>query len=152
MYKERGDDKFYTGPVWDCDIAFDNDSRTHTELNNPTGYLYSSGTASFAGGNNMQQFVTRIVKLDPVANARLKEMWAELRNSGVITPESLVQWVNDTEQYLDQSQKLQYTRWGNLHFNVNMNYQALGSYPAEVDVVRMFINRRVTDLDKIINK
>ena len=152
MYKERGDDKFYTGPVWDFDIAFDNDSRTHTELNNPTGYLYSSGTASFAGGNNMQQFVTRIVKLDPVANARLKEMWAELRNSGVITPESLVQWVNDTEQYLDQSQKLQYTRWGNLHFNVNMNYQALGSYPAEVDVVRKFINRRVTDLDKIINK
>jgi hypothetical protein len=152
MYKERGDDKFYTGPVWDFDIAFDNDSRTHTELNNPTGYLYSSGTASFAGGNNMQQFVTRIVKLDPVANARLKEMWAELRSSGVITPESLVQWVNDTEQYLDQSQKLQYTRWGNLHFNVNMNYQALGSYPAEVDVVRKFINRRVTDLDKIINK
>ena len=152
MYKERGDDKFYTGPVWDFDIAFDNDSRTHTELNNPTGYLYSSGTASFAGGNNMQQFVTRIVKLDPVANARLKEMWAELRSSGIITPESLVQWVNDTEQYLDQSQKLQYTRWGNLHFNVNMNYQALGSYPAEVDVVRKFINRRVTDLDKIINK
>lgn len=152
MYKERGDDKIYTGPVWDFDIAFDNDSRTHTELNNPTGYLYSSGTASFAGGNNMQQFVTRIVKLDPVANARLKEMWAELRNSGVITPESLVQWVNDTEQYLDQSQKLQYTRWNNLNFNVNMNYQALGSYPAEVDVVRKFINRRVTDLDKIINK
>ena len=152
MYKERGDQKLYTGPVWDFDIAFDNDSRTHNELNHPTGYLYSSGTASFAGGDNMQQFVTRIVRMDPVAKARLKEMWNDLRDSGVITSESLVQYVNDTEQYLDQSQKLQYTRWNNLNFNVNMNYQHLGSYPAEVDVVRKFINRRVTDLDKFINE
>ena len=152
MYKERGDQKLYTGPVWDFDIAFDNDSRTHNELNNPSGFLYSSGTASFAGGDNMQQFVTRIVRMDPVAKARLKEMWNDLRNSGVITPESLVQYVNDTEQYLDQSQKLNFTRWNNLNFNVNMNYQHLGSYPAEVDVVRKFINRRVTDLDKFINE
>ncbi len=152
MYKERGDQKLYTGPVWDFDIAFDNDSRTHNELNNPSGFLYSSGTASFAGGDNMQQFVTRIVKMDPVAKARLKEMWNDLRDSGVITPESLVQYVNDTEQYLDQSQKLNFTRWNNLNFDVNMNYQHLGSYPAEVDVVRKFINRRVTDLDKFINE
>lgn len=152
MYKERGDQKLYTGPVWDFDIAFDNDSRTHNELNNPSGFLYSSGPASFAGGDNMQQFVTRIVRMDPVAKARLKEMWNDLRDSGVITPESLVQYVNDTEQYLDQSQKLNFTRWNNLNFNVNMNYQHLGSYPAEVDVVRKFINRRVTDLDKFINE
>ncbi|MBO5276674.1 MAG: CotH kinase family protein [Alistipes sp.] len=152
MYKERSDQKLYTGPVWDFDIAFDNDSRTHNELNNPSGFLYSSGTASFAGGDNMQQFVTRIVRMDPVAKARLKEMWNDLRDSGVITPESLVQYVNDTEQYLDQSQKLNFTRWNNLNFNVNMNYQHLGSYPAEVDVVRKFINRRVTDLDKFINE
>ena len=152
MYKERGDEKIYTGPVWDFDIAFDNDSRTHNELNNPTGYLFSSGTASFAGGSNMQKFVSRIVQQDPVAKARLQEMWKELRDSGVITPESLVQYVDDTEKYLDQSQKLQYTRWNNLNFIVNMNYQHLGSYPAEVDVVRKFINRRVTDLDKIINE
>ena len=152
MYKERGDEKIYTGPVWDFDIAFDNDKRTHNELNNPTGYLYNSGTASFAGGSNMQKFVSRIVLQDPVAKARLQEMWKELRESGVITPESLVQYVDDTEKYLDQSQKLQYTRWNNLNFNVNENYQHLGSYPAEVDVVRKFINRRVTDLDKIINE
>lgn len=152
MYKERGDQKLYTGPVWDFDIAFDNDSRTHNELNNPSGFLYSSGTASFAGGDNMQQFVTRIVRMDPVAKARLKEMWNDLRDSGVITSESLVQYVNDTEQYLDQSQKLNFTRWNNLNFDVNMNYQHLGSYPAEVDVVRKFINRRVTDLDKFINE
>lgn len=152
MYKERGDQKFYTGPVWDFDIAFDNDSRTHYELNGPTGFLYDSGTASFAGGDNMRQLVNRIIKLDPVARERLKEMWNDLRSSGVITSESLVQYVDDTEDYLDQSQKLNFTRWDNLNFNVNMNYQHLGSYPAEVDVVRRFINRRVTDMDGFINK
>ncbi len=151
MYKERGDDKFYTGPAWDFDIAFDNDSRTHTELNNPTDFLYATSVSSMAGGE-MRQFVNRIIKQDPVANARMKELWKDLRDSGVITPESLVQWVDETEKYLDQSQKLHYTRWGNLHFNVNMNFQHLGSYPAEVDMVRKFINRRVTDLDEIINR
>ena len=90
--------------------------------------------------------------MDPVANARLKEMWRELRESGVITPEAMVQYVNDTEQYLDESQKLNFKRWDNLNFNVNMNYQHLGSYPAEVDVLRKYINRRVTDLDGFINR
>ncbi len=151
MYKERGDNKFYTGPVWDFDIAFDNDSRTHTELNNPTDFLYATSVSSMASGK-MREFVNRIIKEDPVANARMKEIWKNLRDSGVITPESLVQWVDETEKYLDQSQKLQYTRWGNLHFNVNMNFQALGSYPAEVDMVRKYINRRVTDLDYLINR
>ena len=152
MYKERGDDKFYTGPVWDFDIAFDNDSRTTHELNHPSDFIYDSGLASFAGGDKMRQLVNRIVKLDPTANARLKEMWAELRNSGVITPEAMVQYVNDTEKLLDQSQRLNFKRWDNLNFKVNMNFQALGSYPAEVDVVRKYINHRVTDLDVFINR
>ena len=152
MYKERGDDKFYTGPVWDFDIAFDNDSRTTDELNNPSDFIYDSGLASFAGGEKMRQFVNQIIKKDPTARARLREMWAELRNSGVITPESMVQYVDDTEALLDQSQRLNFKRWNNLNFKVNMNFQALGSYPAEVDVVRKYINHRVTDLDVFINR
>ena len=152
MYKERGDDKFYTGPVWDFDIAFDNDSRTTDELNNPSDFIYDSGLASFAGGDKMRQFVNQIIKKDPTARARLREMWAELRNSGVITPESMVQYVDDTEALLDQSQRLNFKRWNNLNFKVNMNFQALGSYPAEVDVVRKYINHRVTDLDVFINR
>ena len=152
MYKERGDEKIYTGPVWDFDIAFDNDRRTTYELNNPYGFHYASANASAAGGNNMKNFVTRIVTGDPVANARLKEMWADLRNSGTISSESLVQYVNDTEALLDQSQKLNFKRWNILNSVFHENFQALGSYEAEVGTVRKYINNRIHNLDAIINK
>ena len=32
MYKERGDDKIYFGPVWDFDLAFDNNNRVYPTL------------------------------------------------------------------------------------------------------------------------
>ena len=100
----------------------------------------------------MKNFVTRIVTGDPVANARLKEMWADLRNSGTISSESLVQYVNDTEALLDQSQKLNFKRWNILNSVFHENFQALGSYEAEVGTVRKYINNRIHNLDAIINK
>ena len=152
MYKKRGDDKLYTGPVWDFDIAFDNDKRTTDVLKNPSGFHYATDVASAAGGSNMKNFVTRIVVSDPVANARLKEMWKELRDSGVITPESLVQYIDETEKMLDESQKLNFKRWKILNSIFHENFQALGSYEAEVGTVRNYMSKRVTDLDKIINR
>ena len=38
QYKKRGEDKAYTGPVWDFDIAFDNDYRTYP-LNNKSEFV-----------------------------------------------------------------------------------------------------------------
>lgn len=152
MYKKRGDDKLYTGPVWDFDIAFENDRRTTDVLKNPSGFHYATSVASAAGGNNMKNFVTRIVVEDPETNARLKEMWKELRDSGVITPESLVQYIDETEKMLDESQKLNFKRWKILNSIFHENFQALGSYEAEVGTVRNYMSKRVTDLDKIINR
>lgn len=152
MYKKRGDDKLYTGPVWDFDIAFDNDKRTTDILKNPNGFHYATSVASAAGGDKMKSFVTRIVMEDTVTNARLKEMWAELRNSGAITSESLVQYIDKTEELLEESQKLNFKRWNILNSIFHQNFQALGTYEAEVGTVRKFINRRVTDLDEIINR
>jgi hypothetical protein len=42
MYKDRDNDKMYTGPVWDFDLAFENDNRTYP-VNNKTDYIYRSG-------------------------------------------------------------------------------------------------------------
>ena len=42
MSKERGSDQFKTGPVWDFDIAFDNDYRTYP-LNNKSEFVCFSG-------------------------------------------------------------------------------------------------------------
>lgn len=151
MYKERGDDKIYTGPVWDFDIAFENDLRTHP-INSYNDFIYATDVSSAAGGDNMKRFVSRIIKEDPVANARLKQMWNELRTNGSLTVESLTAYIDQTAALLDESQKLNFKRWKVLDEKFHMNFQALGSYEAEVGTVRDYINERLERLDEFINR
>ena len=47
MYKQRNDRLFYTGHVWDFDLAFNNDNRTYP-VNSKTDYIYRSG-GSYSG-------------------------------------------------------------------------------------------------------
>lgn len=151
MYKERGDDKIYTGPVWDFDIAFENDSRTHP-INSHNDFIYATSVSSAAGGDNMKKFVSRIIKEDPVANAQLKQMWNELRENGTLSEEALTAFIDETEALLDESQKLNFKRWNILNKKFHMNFQALGTYEAEVGTVRDYINERLGRLDELINR
>ena len=151
LYKERGDDKIYTGPVWDFDIAFENDHRTHP-INSYDDFIYATDVSSAAGGDDMKRFVSRIVKEDPVANAQLKEMWNELRSNGTLSEESLTAYIDQTAELLDESQRLNFKRWNILSKKFHMNFQALGTYEAEVGTVRSYINERLKRLDQIINR
>ena len=151
MYKERGDDKIYTGPVWDFDIAFENDSRTHP-INSHNDFIYATSVSSAAGGDNMKKFVSRIIKEDPVANAQLKQMWNELRENGTLSEEALTAYIDQTAALLNQSQELNFKRWNILNKKFHMNFQALGTYEAEVGTVRDYINARLERLDELINR
>lgn len=151
MYKERGDDKIYTGPVWDFDIAFENDSRTHP-INSHNDFIYATSVSSAAGGDNMKKFVSRIVKEDPVAKAMLQQMWNEMRDDGTLSEVALTAFIDETEALLDESQKLNFKRWNILNKKFHMNFQALGTYEAEVGTVRDYINERLGRLDEIINR
>ena len=151
LYKERGDDKIYTGPVWDFDIAFENDNRTHP-ISQYNDFIYATEDSSAAGGKNMKRFVSRIIKEDPVANAQLKQMWNELRSNGVITEESLIAYIDQTATLLDESQKLNFKRWKILDRKFHMNFQALGSYEAEVNTIKSYIDERLVRLDEFINR
>lgn len=151
LYKERGDDKIYTGPVWDFDIAFENDNRTHP-ISQYNDFIYATDDSSAAGGKNMKRFVSRIIKEDPVANAQLKQMWNELRSNGVITEESLIAYIDQTAALLDESQKLNFKRWKILDRKFHMNFQALGSYEAEVNTIKSYIDERLVRLDEFISR
>lgn len=151
LYKERGDDKIYTGPVWDFDIAFENDNRTHP-ISQYNDFIYATDDSSAAGGKHMKRFVSRIIKEDPVANAQLKQMWNELRSNGVITEESLIAYIDQTAALLDESQKLNFKRWKILDRKFHMNFQALGSYEAEVNTIKSYIDERLVRLDEFISR
>lgn len=146
MYKERDDDMMYTGPVWDFDLAFNNDLRIYP-VNSKTDYIYRSG-GSCAG--NMRYFTDKIVVNDADAKKKLVEIWDEARQGG-LTEENMVAYIDSLESVLQQSQKLNFIRWPMMNQLVHQNPKILGSYEAEVENVRGFMKERINWMDCKLN-
>ncbi len=142
MYKERDEDLLRVGPVWDFDLAFNNDKRIYP-VNDKTDYIYRSG-GSCAG--NMKTFVDNIVVKDAPSKQQLVDIWDEARRSG-LTEENLLAFIDQWAEDLQQSQRLNFLRWPILNKQVHQNPVALGSFEAEVDVVRTFIKERLAWMD-----
>ena len=142
MYKHRSNDTIYVGPCWDFDLAFDNDNRTYP-VNNKTDYIYRSGGSSVG---YMRSLVDKIVVYDAGAKQQLKDLWAQIRQSG-FTEESMLDYIDEQAQMLEQSQRLNFTRWKILSQCVHLNPSARGSYQAEVDVVRSYMRNRIAWMD-----
>ena len=146
MYKDAADGKLHTGPTWDNDLSFDNDYRTHPIA---TYDYLCAVNGSFAGGQ-LKDIVLRIVKQDPQAKARLVELWDAALNEGNL--KGLATYMEDTAKLLNESQQLNFKRWRILDQWVHMNFQALGSYEAELGTVRNHISSRLNTLDQLIRK
>lgn len=143
MVKYRDDEKFYTGPVWDFDIAFENDYRTF-RICDKSDYVFRSG-GSYAG--DMKFFVNKIIG-EVGVQQDIKDLWSVLRYTGVITYESLEEYIDNLVSEVNDSQKLNFTRWSILSQKVHMNPQALGTYQAEVNAVKKYIKDRIEWMDK----
>ena len=145
MYKRRNDDRFYFGPVWDFDLAYENDQRTYP-INGKTDWLYRSGSSA----RGVRDMVTRLFT-DPALLDQLKSMYAYYRDKDVISQESLVGVVNDYALEMEKSQSLNFMRWAILNSYVHQNPVALGSYSAEVEHVKDYIIARIDWMDKKLN-
>ena len=143
MYKQRDENLMYVGPVWDFDLAFNNDKRIYP-VNSKTDYIYRSG-GSCAG--QMRTFVDNIVVKDAAAKRQILQIWDEARQAG-LTEENLLAYIDRWEADLQQSQRLNFLRWPILNQIVHQNPQALGSFQAEVNVVKDFMKNRVVWMDK----
>ena len=143
QYKKRGEDKAYTGPVWDFDIAFDNDYRTYP-LNNKSEFVCFNG-GSTAG--SMGQFVRRVVLQDAQTIPELREIWAVARCNGIDSA-SLCMWIDSIAEEIDRSQTFTFMRWDILNRQEHMNPVARGSFAAEVAYLKEYISKRVEWMDK----
>lgn len=142
MYIDRGQDQFTVAPSWDFDLAFNNDNRIYP-VTNRSDWVFRSGGS---GAGNMPATVTRILT-DPYVQNRMKEIWKEVRVSGAFSDDSLTAFVDSMEQVLNASQKLNFIRWPILNQKVHQNAFALGTYDAEVDVVRKYVVDRIAWID-----
>lgn len=142
MYKERDEDLLHVGPVWDFDLAFENDNRTYP-INKKTKYVYQDG-GSCAG--NMRTFVNNIVN-DASAGSQLLAIWGEARQAG-LNEENLFAFIDRWAAELEQSQRLNFLRWPVMNQKVQKNPVVWGSYQAEVDNVKNFLKERLIWMDK----
>lgn len=142
MYKKRDDEMMYTGPVWDFDLAFDNDQRTYPVCDK-SDFIYRSG-GSCTG--NMKLLVDIVALQNDESQSMMLDIWDEARHRN-LTEESLVAYIDKLESDLDHSQRLNYLRWDNLNKKVHQNVKTWGSYKAEVENVRRFMKERLQWMD-----
>ena len=149
MYKERNDDVFKFGPVWDFDLAYQNDWRTYPINTYPQWVYEDRGGYGYGGSaaNGFRDVVNRILS-DENAFLRLKEIYADRRDRGILTKENLLRVVDDYAKEIYQSQKLNFMRWNILNTVVHMNPKTYGIYEGEVNNVKQYISDRIDWMDK----
>ncbi len=144
-FKERGDDHFYTGPIWDADLALENDENTYP-ANQRMDWTYKVRCST----GHWDQFLTRVLS-DPSVFAQLQEMWAKLRKSGKFNPEDVAADVDSLRDEIRASADLNFIRWPYLTQYISLNPQVPGSWDAEVDRVRDYVYDRVEWMDEMLS-
>lgn len=149
MSKDRDSDKFFTGPVWDFDLAFDNDRRTYP-VDHLNDYIYA--TEGSVASESVRDMVNTIVKRDETAGQRLLELWNIARTEQGIDEASLLAYIDETVELLNESQVLNFKRWQILSELVHENPQASGTYQGEVEIVKNYVNKRIPKMDTFIGR
>ena len=144
MYKERGDDHIYTGPVWDNDLSLDNDAGVFP------GNQREDWTYTIRAAGQWRNFVSRVLS-DPYAMARLETIWAELRDKKVFTKNNIEDYVEKMRRKVSASARLNFIRWPYLTQKIHCNPAVWGTWDAEVDVVRDYVGGRVEWMDNKLN-
>ena len=164
FFKHRNDDKFYTGPAWDFNLAFDNDYRLYlTSVNvlydsegNKIGetwepdWVYKCHGVGGVTAGDMFNFVNLIIDQDPETEKELKTMWTNLRGTGKFSAESVISYVDEQAALLDASQTFNYMRWDVLGTKLFHNPKSAlyTSYTQAVDSLKSYIRTRVKWFDQ----
>lgn len=143
FYKQQSEDKLYWGPLWDYDIAYNNDNRTdrggtsNTERQLMKDYGYGSSNGSRKWAQQMWN--------DPWFARLINRRYQELVDDGL--EQYLYEQLDSLAEWIDASQQLNYQRW-------SINTRALrervlyNSYSRYVTDVRTFIGRHMSYLSR----
>ena len=142
FYKHRSNDTIFTGPVWDFDLAFENDNRTYPIMN-LTDYVYRT-KGSTTG--YMKTLANQVAVNNAQGKAELKAIWGKARESG-FTEENFIAYIDEQAEMLQESQRLNFIRWPIMNEYVHQNPRIWGSYEAEVENVKRYVRERIPWMD-----
>lgn len=130
MYKRRNDIKLYHGPLWDYDIAFNNDTRRKDIAN----------VRMLATAFENKTWVTQMAT-DPWFKAGVNNMWKELVSKGIKV--HLQSYIDSLVVVLDASQKKNYEKWKTINVLVYNEWYRCPTYQGYVDSLKTYVNKRV---------
>ena len=149
FYKERADDKFYFGPPWDFDIAFDNDERL-IPTNEKTDFCYkyagSSGTA--------REFLNALIGNKNVIEY-IKKTWEKLCKT-YLNEKILIDFLEEEKAKIKESAELNFLKWDNFvrenEDYMNIDFGRNGeNFEVSVEVLKDYNKKRFKSLTNLIN-
>lgn len=135
MYKRRNDPKIYYGPLWDFDIAFNNDKRR-----NDISQIRMNDLTSARGAFGNRTWINQI-STDPWFKIAVNNLW-----KGIIAKDvksRLQTYVDSLVTVLDASVKKNYERWPTINTLIYNEWYKYPTYQEYVNVLKAYINTRV---------
>lgn len=131
FYKEQGDSLFHWGPLWDYDIAYNNDNRTDRGASNTTKQLMAD--VAYSG---TKDWVKRMWA-DPWFAQLIYRRYQQALSDGLV--DFLHQKIDSLASLLDESQQLNYRKWG---ISTRMYHEMVlySSYQQYVTDLKQFIS------------
>ncbi len=135
IYKKREDAKLYFGPLWDFDIAFNNDNR----LGDATHKLMREHA------HNPRTWIQRMWK-DTWFRTAVNNRWSELVESGI--EEHLLATIDAYAEQINASQTMNFDKWKILNNRVYLENYLFPTYQGGVDNLKEFISERIAFLSE----
>ncbi len=133
IYKKRGVDKLFFGPMWDYDIAFNNDSR----LGDATRKLMRENA------HNPKAWVQRFYT-DEWFQRAVRDRWNQLLANNI--ENTLVNYITETQTLLQSSQQANFERWNILSTKVYNETFLFNTYDEGVNYLKKYIHDRIAFL------
>lgn len=133
IYKKKNDPRIFFGPMWDYDIAFNNDDR----LGDATKKLMREHAF------HPRTWIEQLWKDEWFRNA-VKERLNELIEENIT--EELTNYIAETALLLENSQKLNFQKWNILNRKVYRETYLFNTYKGGVDYLKSYVKNRINFL------
>lgn len=141
IYKERGDDHIYWGPLWDYDIAFNNCNRTGTVTE-------SLMTERGFGDDLTKVWVNRMWE-DPWFANLINDTWRRLVADGI--EQATLDYIDLMAAHVNDSQRLNFNIWP-LNRRVYNEIVLFDTYQAGVNYLKQFVTAHTAYLTRTFQK
>lgn len=137
LFKNKNSDLIFTGPVWDFDIAANNDNRLGDSKN----------MLMLNSAHEPKKWIKQLMK-DKQFRLAVRKRWNEIYINEIKKIDPIIE---QTVSKLKYSQKTNFVKWPILNEKIYLNVQVLGTYNEEVNYLKSFFTSRTLWLNTQFN-